>query len=154
MPFPIHNPLLRPPAPTPLVYASFLPVGYAPPGEHARMIEETSRQYLAVIEDAARSAGVECAVAHTTNDFPVDAILEAVHRCGCDGIFMASHERRARKGSDAGERDLQGGEPVHGAGGRLPRRSCEVLNDAPAEFRTPSQRCWLVRAGARGDAAR
>lgn len=86
------------PAPTPLLYARFLPVGYAPPAEHARMIEETSRRYLAVVEEAARAAGVDCAVVHTTSDFPADAILEAVRRCGCDTIFMASHGRRARKG--------------------------------------------------------
>ena len=48
------------PAPTPVIYSHFLPVGYMPPEEHAALIEKTARQYLSVIENAARAAGVPC----------------------------------------------------------------------------------------------
>ncbi len=86
------------PAPTPVTYAHFLPVGYMLPEEHARMIEETAQRYLSVVENAARKAGVACEVVHTTNEYPADAILEMAKQKGCDVIFMASHGRRDRRG--------------------------------------------------------
>jgi nucleotide-binding universal stress UspA family protein len=86
------------PAPTPIVYANFIPVGLISPEEHAKLIENTARQYLAVIERAARDAGVPCEVLHHTNDFPAEAIIAAAREKGCDCIFMASHGRSGRRG--------------------------------------------------------
>jgi nucleotide-binding universal stress UspA family protein len=82
------------PAPTPLVYSTVLPVSYLPPDEHAKLIEQAAAQYLAVIEKAARAAGVPCTCEHVTSDFPAEAILAAARRHKCDLIFMASHGRR------------------------------------------------------------
>jgi nucleotide-binding universal stress UspA family protein len=90
------------PAPTPLVYSNFLPVGYMPPAEHAQLIEKTAQQYLAVIAGAASAAGVACELVHLTSDFPADAILETVETQGCDAIFMASHGHRGRRGPTLG----------------------------------------------------
>lgn len=90
------------PAPTPVVYANFMPVGFMSPDEHAKLIEKTARQYLSFIERAAHSAGVPCEVAHQTNDFPAEAIIEAARTHGCDCIFMASHGRSGRRGPTLG----------------------------------------------------
>ncbi len=46
-----------PPA-TPLEFKGLLPVGYADPALHARLIERAAARYLAVIEQAAKAAGV------------------------------------------------------------------------------------------------
>jgi len=86
------------PAPTPVVYSDFLPVGYMPPEEHARLIEEAAQRYLSVVENAASKAGVACEVVHTTNEYPADAILEIANQKGCDVIFIASHGHRGRRG--------------------------------------------------------
>ena len=86
------------PAPTPVIYQHFIPVGYLAPEEHAAMIERAARQYLTVLENAARSAGVECELEHATNDFPAEAIIDAAKKKNCDLIFMASHGHRGRRG--------------------------------------------------------
>jgi nucleotide-binding universal stress UspA family protein len=90
------------PAPTPIVYSHFLPVGYMTPDEHGKLIERTATKYLGVIERAARAAGVQCQVMHKTSDFPADAIVEAAREQGCDCIFMASHGRHTRRGPALG----------------------------------------------------
>ncbi len=90
------------PAPTPIVYANFIPVGFMSPQEHAKLIEKTATQYLSFIERAAHGAGVECEVAHQTNDFPAEAIIEAARVHGCDCIFMASHGQSGRRGATLG----------------------------------------------------
>ena len=90
------------PAPTPIVYANFIPVGFMSPDEHAKLIEKTARQYLSVIERAARDAGVPCEVVHKTNDFPAEAIIDAAREHGCDCIFMASHGYSGRRGPTLG----------------------------------------------------
>jgi nucleotide-binding universal stress UspA family protein len=90
------------PAPTPVVYSHFLPVGYMTPEEHGRLIERTAQKYLAVVEKAAHAAGVQCQALHTTNDFPADAIVQAAREQGCDCIFMASHGRHTRSGPSLG----------------------------------------------------
>jgi nucleotide-binding universal stress UspA family protein len=90
------------PAPTPIVYSRFLPVGIMSPEEHARMIEQTASQYLSVIEHAAAAAGVPCQVLHETNEFPADAIIDTAAEQGCDCIFMSSHGHRGRRGPTLG----------------------------------------------------
>jgi nucleotide-binding universal stress UspA family protein len=82
------------PAPTPLVYGDFMPVGYLPPDQHEALIEKASKHHLAVVEKAARDAGVEFNCLSVTSEFPADAIVEVARQQHCDLIFMASHGRR------------------------------------------------------------
>ncbi len=82
-----------PPA-TPVVYQDHLPVKYVTPQQHAKMIEKTASQYLGVLENEAKRAGVACECVQVTDDFPADAILAIAKKNKCDLIFMASHGRR------------------------------------------------------------
>jgi len=86
------------PAATPLVYRDLLPVGYGTPEENAVLIKRAATRYLAVIERAAKTAGVPCETVSVTDDFPADAILSLAKRRKCDLIFMASHGRRGLSG--------------------------------------------------------
>ena len=86
------------PAPTPLVYGDFMPVGYMPPDQHEALIEKASKRHLAVIERAGREVGVEVNSMLVTSEFPADAIVEAARQQHCDLIFMASHGRRGLSG--------------------------------------------------------
>lgn len=87
-----------PPA-TPIIYKAMLPVGYASPEEHKRMIEQAARSYLGAIEKAASAAGVRCETVTLTSDFPADAILATAKKRRCDLVFMASHGRRGLRRS-------------------------------------------------------
>jgi len=87
-----------PPA-TPLEYRGLLPVGYADPAAHARLIKRMAARYLAVIEHDAKAAGVRCKLEHVTDDYPADAIVSAAKRNKCDLIFMASHGRSGFRSS-------------------------------------------------------
>ena len=90
------------PAPTPIVYSHFIPVGIMSPEEHAKLIERTATQYLSVIGDAARAEGVPCQLLHKTSEFPADAIVDVAREQGCDCIFMSSHGHRGRRGPTLG----------------------------------------------------
>jgi len=90
--------LFAAPAATPLVYRDLLPVGYGTPEENAVLIKRAATRYLAVIERAAKTAGVPCETVSVTDDFPADAILSLAKRRKCDLIFMASHGRRGLSG--------------------------------------------------------
>ncbi|MGH8703009.1 MAG: universal stress protein [Burkholderiales bacterium] len=90
--------LFAAPAATPVVYRDALPVGYTTPRKHKKMIEKTAARYLAVIEKAARAAGVACDTVSVTNDFPADAILAAAKQRKCDLVVMAAHGRRGLRG--------------------------------------------------------
>lgn len=79
-----------PPA-TPIVYRDHLPVGYASPEEHDKIIESATLKALAYIENAAKDAGVVCESLHTTSDFPEDEIVKTAERRSCDLIVMATH---------------------------------------------------------------
>jgi nucleotide-binding universal stress UspA family protein len=87
-----------PPA-TPIIYKAMLPVGYASPEEHKRMIEQAARSYLGAIEKAASAAGVRCETVTVTSDYPADAILATAKKRRCDLVFMASHGRRGLRRS-------------------------------------------------------
>jgi nucleotide-binding universal stress UspA family protein len=87
-----------PPA-TPIIYKAMLPVGYASPEEHQRMIEKAAGSYLGAIEKAARAAGVRCETVTVTSDFPADAILATAKKRRCDLVFMGSHGRRGLRRS-------------------------------------------------------
>ncbi|MDB5745329.1 MAG: sulfate transporter [Massilia sp.] len=76
---------------------------------NADMIESTEDEYLAaseargnkqlaVVADAARSAGVHCTTVLARSDQPYEAILRAGRERGCDLIIMASHGRRGISG--------------------------------------------------------
>ena len=90
-----------PPA-MPLEYKGIFPVGYDEPVDRARAIERAATRHLAVIEKAAKAAGVRCKVEHKTDDFPADAIMAAAKRNKCDLIFMASHGRSGFRDSMLG----------------------------------------------------
>ena len=90
--------LFAAPAATPIVYRDALPVGYATPDKHQKMIAKTAAGYLAAIAKAAKAAGVPCECLSVTDDFPADAILATARKRKCDLIFMASHGRRGLRG--------------------------------------------------------
>lgn len=87
-----------PPA-TPIIYRYNLPVGYAQPGEHQKMIEEATAKALSFVEQACKDAGVGFVGIHTTSDFPEDEILKAVDRQGCDLIVMGTHGHSGLRGA-------------------------------------------------------
>lgn len=86
-----------PPA-TPLIYKAVLPVGYATPREHEKMIRKAVEHHLGVIVQAARDAGVACETVSVTSDFPADTILATARKRRCDLIVMASHSRKGLRG--------------------------------------------------------
>jgi nucleotide-binding universal stress UspA family protein len=86
-----------PPA-TPIMYRDNLPVGYATPREHARMIERTTEQNLEFVERAAKRARVPCELVHVTSDYPAEAILEIAKKKKCDLIVMGMHGRGGLRG--------------------------------------------------------
>lgn len=49
---------------------------------------------LAVVADAANTAGVACEMHHAKDQFPAAGIIETAKERGCDLIVMASHGRR------------------------------------------------------------
>ena len=55
-------------------------------------------QFLAVVEKAAKAAGVACDIAFATSDHPYEAIIQAAEEKNCDLIMMASHGRRGVQG--------------------------------------------------------
>jgi nucleotide-binding universal stress UspA family protein len=87
------------PPPTPIIYRHNLPVGYAQPEEHQKLIDETTAKALAFVEEACKDAGVTYAGIHKTSDFPEDEILEAVDRLGCDLIVMGTHGHSGLRGT-------------------------------------------------------
>ena len=86
--------LFAAPAPTPIVYENFLPVGYMAPDEHEAMVARAAKRYLGVAEAAAKAAGVPCETLTVTSEYPAETILETAAKRRCDLIFMASHGRR------------------------------------------------------------
>jgi len=86
-----------PPA-TPVIYRDGLPVGYATPERHARMIQGDAARTLGIIERAARKARVRCQVVQATSDFPAEVILATAKKKKCDLIVMASHGRHGIRG--------------------------------------------------------
>lgn len=67
-------------------------------GDYEADARKIGQQYLAVIEDAARAAGVPYDGVHVLHDHPYEAILESAKQRGCDLIVMASHGRRGVAG--------------------------------------------------------
>lgn len=76
---------------------------------HTEMLEDTkerflqdckiqAKQYLAVIETAAKEAGVACDTVITVSDHPYEEIIRTAEERECDLIAMASHGRKGVKG--------------------------------------------------------
>ena len=86
-----------PPA-TPIVYRNLLPVGYATPQEHQRLIEKTATKHLEFIERAAKKAGVSCESVRTTSDYPEDEILKVAGKKKCDLIVMGTKGQSGLRG--------------------------------------------------------
>jgi len=57
-----------------------------------------AKKILGSVEEAAKTAGVECDVATATSDVPYEMIIDQATRFNCDLIVMASHGRRGLQG--------------------------------------------------------
>ena len=66
--------------------------------EFARDCKAHADQFLAVIEKAAKAAGVACDTALATSDHTYEAIIKAAEEKSCDLIVMASHGRKGVQG--------------------------------------------------------
>ena len=66
--------------------------------QYAKDCDAHAVEYLAVVEKAAREAGVPFATASVSDDQPDEAILRIADERGCDVIVMASHGRRGVAG--------------------------------------------------------
>lgn len=55
-------------------------------------------KFLAVIESAAKEAGVACDTAYVLSDYPHEEIIKMAEDKGCDLIAMASHGRKGVRG--------------------------------------------------------
>jgi nucleotide-binding universal stress UspA family protein len=86
-----------PPA-TPIIYRDNLPVGYATPEDHQRIIERTTARYLGFVKNAAAKAGVPFEAAHVTSDYADEAILKIAQKKKCDLIVMATHGQGGLRG--------------------------------------------------------
>jgi len=67
------------------------------PGQYKKDCEALAAKYLAVIEKAAKTAGVQYEGTHVFDDQPHEAIIGTAASKGCDLIVMASHGRRGMK---------------------------------------------------------
>ena len=86
-----------PPA-TPLLYRDHMPVGYATPTAHAKMIGKAAARHLGHIERAAKKAGVRYEGVSVTSDFPAEVILDVARKKKCDLVVMASRGQGGLKG--------------------------------------------------------
>jgi nucleotide-binding universal stress UspA family protein len=66
--------------------------------QYAKDCDAHAVEYLAVVEKAAREAGVSYATASVSDDHADEAILRIADERGCDVIVMASHGRRGVTG--------------------------------------------------------
>jgi nucleotide-binding universal stress UspA family protein len=86
-----------PPA-TPILFRDRLPAGYDTPKHNEALIARAAKAHLAVIEKAAKAAGVRCNCLSVKSDYPAETILETAKKAKCDLIVMASHGRRGLRG--------------------------------------------------------
>lgn len=90
--------LVAAPPATPIMFRNRLPSGYDTPRHNEVLIERAAAAHLAVIEKAAKAAGVRCSCLVVKSDFPADTILQTAKKAKCDLIVMASHGRRGLRG--------------------------------------------------------
>lgn len=86
-----------PPA-TPVVYRNSLPVGFAQPNEHEKIIKRVAAKHLEFIEREAKKVGVRYEGVYVTNDFPADAILATAKKKKCDAIVMGTQGESGLRG--------------------------------------------------------
>jgi len=60
--------------------------------------ETVNKHAQKLLEQAAKSAGMEVQTRHVISEFPYDAIVRAAAKLKCDLIVMASHGHRGIKG--------------------------------------------------------
>jgi len=65
----------RPAVVQPAADDDLLPVGYVTPEQHEALIKAATRKHLALIEDAARAAGVPVDVVSVTSEYPAESII-------------------------------------------------------------------------------
>ncbi|MGZ5093809.1 MAG: universal stress protein [Burkholderiales bacterium] len=58
------------------------------------ILAEQAEKYIAMIESAAKKAGVRCECICVTGGAPYEEIIKAATSRGCDLIYMASHGKR------------------------------------------------------------
>lgn len=58
------------------------------------MFNKRAKQYVAVIQEKARSAGVRCQGLCVVGDSPYEEIIKTARNRGCDLIYMASHGKK------------------------------------------------------------
>jgi len=63
------------------------------PGQYEEDCAARAARYLAVLEEAAKGAGVPYESFHVVQAHPFEGIIDVAKRQGCDLIFMASHGR-------------------------------------------------------------
>jgi nucleotide-binding universal stress UspA family protein len=63
------------------------------PTIYEKNVRDLAQQYVNKISDAARVAGIECAVSVVLSFSPDEEIINAAKKFNCDVIFMASHGR-------------------------------------------------------------
>lgn len=66
--------------------------------EFERYSAISAKRCLAVIEEAARGAGVQYEGDYVTSDHPYEEIIKSANAKGCDLIAMASHGRKGLQG--------------------------------------------------------
>jgi nucleotide-binding universal stress UspA family protein len=76
-----------------LLYGEYIPPDLLTQKEWDKRAAETAKKYLAEIEKAAFSAGVNCSTTFQNSLAPWEAIVAAAKRHKCDLIVMASHGR-------------------------------------------------------------
>ncbi len=80
------------------IYGEYVPRDLVTPEQHRAAMKKRAQKYLAVIEKAAKTAGVRYRGEYAFSDSPYEAIIRTAKSKGCDLIFMASHGRRGLSG--------------------------------------------------------
>jgi nucleotide-binding universal stress UspA family protein len=73
----------------------YLPPDFMLPNEYRERAKKIAERHFDVIRRLAEPAGVSFDGQFVMNDYPEDAILDAVKKFRCDSIFMGTHARRA-----------------------------------------------------------
>ena len=76
-----------------LAYGEYFPPNLISRTEWTKQSKTTAEKYLAVIEKAAKAAGVSYQAYYKESMSPWQAIVDAARQKKCDLIFMASHGR-------------------------------------------------------------
>jgi nucleotide-binding universal stress UspA family protein len=65
-----------------------------PFGKYEQVVERGALQSLAVAQQLATEAGVDCETIHVKDSYPAIGIVQTAETCSADLIVMASHGRR------------------------------------------------------------